>query len=130
MYEEYFGLKENPFSIASNLHYFYMSAGHREALAHLLYGIKRDGGFVLLTGEVGTGKTTVSRCLFELIPETADVAFILNPTLTFEELLASICDEFGISYPSDTTSVKVLVARINEYLLDVHARGRRAVLDY
>ncbi len=128
MYEEYFGLKENPFSIASNIHYFYMSAGHREALAHLLYGIKRDGGFVLLTGEVGTGKTTVSRCLFELIPETADVAFILNPTFTLEELLASICDEFGISYPSDTTSVKVLVARINEYLLDVHVRGRRAVL--
>ena len=128
MYEEYFGLKENPFSIAPDTHYFYMSDGHREALAHLVYGIERDGGFVLLTGEVGTGKTTVCRCLLERMPETTEVAFILNPKLTVEELLATICDEFGIGYPAGTTSIKVFVALINDYLLDLHARGRRAVL--
>ena len=128
MYEEYFGLKEDPFSIAPDPHYIYMSPGHREALAHLLYGIERDGGFVLLTGEVGTGKTTVCRCLLDEIPETTDVAFILNPKLTAEELLATVCDEFGIGYPDGSTSVKVFVSRINDYLLDVHARGRRAVL--
>jgi general secretion pathway protein A len=128
MYEEYFGLKEEPFSIAPDPHYMYMSQGHREALAHLLYGIERDGGFVLLTGEVGTGKTTVCRCLLDEIPETTNVAFILNPKLTAAELLATICDEFGISYPGGNTSVKVFVSCINDYLLDVHARGRRAVL--
>ena len=128
MYEAYFGLKEEPFSIAPDPHYLYMSRGHREALAHLLYGIERDGGFVLLTGEVGTGKTTVCRCLLDEIPETTDVAFILNPKLTVEELLATVCDEFGISYPDGNTSVKVIVSRINDYLLDVHTRGRRAVL--
>ena len=128
MYEEYFGLKEEPFSIAPDPHYIYMSQGHREALAHLLYGIERDGGFVLLSGEVGTGKTTVCRCLLDEVPETTDVAFILNPKLTAAELLATICDEFGISYPDGNTSVKVFVSRINDYLLDVHTRGRRAVL--
>ena len=128
MYREYFGLKEKPFSIAPNSHYFYMSEGHREALAHLLYGIKGEGGFVLLTGEVGTGKTTVCRVLLELMPEDLEIAFLLNPPLTIEELLATLCDEFGISYSSDTTSVKVFVARIHAYLLDVHARGRRPIL--
>ena len=128
MYKEYFGLKEKPFSIAPNPHYFYMSEGHREALAHLLYGVKGEGGFVLLTGEVGTGKTTVCRLLLELIPEDLEIAFILNPPLTVEELVATVCDEFKISYPSDTRSVKDFVARIHAYLLDVHARGRRALL--
>jgi general secretion pathway protein A len=128
MYREYFGLKEKPFSIAPNPHYFYMSEGHREALAHLLYGIKGEGGFVLLTGEVGAGKTTVCRLLLELIPEDLEIAFILNPPLTVEELVATVCDEFKISYPSDTRSVKDFVARIHAYLIDVHARSRRAVL--
>jgi general secretion pathway protein A len=81
MYEEYFGLTKKPFSIVPDPRYVYMSAGHREALAHLLYGIKSDGGFVLLTGEVGTGKTTVCRRLLEMVPEDTDVAFILNPKL-------------------------------------------------
>ncbi len=128
MYKEYFDLKENPFSIAPDPHYFFMSEGHREALAHLVYGINSDGGFVLLTGEVGTGKTTVCRCLLEQIPENADVAFILNPKLTVDELLASICDEFGINYPQGNTSIKVFVSAINEYLLNAHARDRRAIL--
>jgi general secretion pathway protein A len=128
MYEEYFGLKKKPFSIVPDPGYFYMSSGHREALAHLLYGINSDGGFVLLTGEVGAGKTTVARRLLELMPEDTDVAFILNPKLTPEELLATICDEFGITYPEDTVSIKVLVARISDYLLRIHQEGRRAVV--
>ena len=130
MYEEYFGLKEEPFSIAPDPHYLYMSRGHREALAHLLYGIERDGGFVLLTGEVGTGKTTVCRCLLDEIPETTDVAFILNPKLTVEELLATVCNEFGISYPDGNTSVKVFVSRMNTYLLDVHTEGQEGGAHY
>lgn len=128
MYREYFGLKEKPFSIAPNPHFFYMSGQHREALAHLIYGIKGEGGFVLLTGEVGTGKTTVCRLLLELIPKDLEVAFILNPILTVEELLETVCDEFGIGYPEGNKGIKVLVARIHAYLLDIQSRGRRAVL--
>ena len=128
MYKEYFGLKENPFSIAPDPHYFYMSEGHREALAHLVYGINSDGGFVLLTGEVGTGKTTVCRCLLEQLPENTEIAFILNPKLTVEELLATVCHEFGIRYPEGDRSNRVLVSAIYEYLLHIPERGRRAIL--
>ena len=128
MYKEYFGLKENPFSIAPDPRYFYMSKGHSEALAHLVYGVNTDGGFILLTGEVGTGKTTVCRCLLEHLPENSEVAFILNPKLTVEELLATICDEFGIKYPEGNTSNKIFVSAINEYLLNAHENGKRAIL--
>ena len=128
MYKEYFGLKENPFSIAPDPHYFYMSEGHREALAHLVYGINSDGGFILLTGEVGTGKTTVCRCLLEQLPENTEIAFILNPKLTVEELLAAICDEFGIRYPEGNRSNGVFVSAIYEYLLHIPEKGRRAIL--
>jgi general secretion pathway protein A len=127
MYKEYFGLKERPFSIAPDPRYLYMSRHHQEALAHLLYGIQ-SGGFVLLTGDVGTGKTTISRCLLEQMPGNTDVAFILNPKMTVHELLATFCDELVINYPEGNTSVKVFVDRINEYLLDAYARGRRTVL--
>jgi general secretion pathway protein A len=128
MYKEYFGLEELPFSIAPDPRYLYMSEQHREALAHLLYGIKSDGGFVLLTGDVGTGKTTVCRCLLEQIPENHRIAFIINPKITVIELLAAICDEFGIDYPKRSRSVKVFVDRINAFLLDVRAGGGRAVV--
>jgi general secretion pathway protein A len=128
MYTEYFGLREAPFSIAPDPRYLYMSEQHREALAHLLYGINSDGGFVLLTGEVGTGKTTVCRCLLEQMPEHCDTAFILNPKLTVPELLSTICDEFGIRYPENNTSIKVFYDLINAYLLSSHAKGRKAVL--
>ena len=128
MYEEYFGLKSKPFSIVPDPAYFFMSSGHREALAHLMYGIENEGGFVLLTGEVGAGKTTVCRRLLQSMPEDVEVAFILNPKVSVEELLATICDEFRISYPAGTTSIKVFVALINEYLLDIHQRSRRAVV--
>lgn len=128
MYKEHFGLKELPFSISPDPRYLYLSEQHREALAHLVYGINSDGGFVLLTGEIGTGKTTVCRCLLEQIPEYSDIAFILNPKVSTKELLASLCDELGINYPSGNESIKVFVDLINAYLLDAYARGRKTVL--
>ncbi|HXX56363.1 MAG TPA: AAA family ATPase [Thermodesulfovibrionales bacterium] len=128
MYREHFGLKELPFSIAPDPRYLYLSGQHREALAHLVYGITGDGGFVLLTGEVGTGKTTVCRCLLEQLPEGTDVAFLLNPKLTVDELLAAICDDLGIRYPEGNRSIKVFVDCINRYLLDAYSRGRKTVL--
>ncbi|MGC2047097.1 MAG: AAA family ATPase [Gallionella sp.] len=128
MYQSYFGLAEEPFSIAPDPRYLYMSRRHQEALAHLLYGVNAGGGFVLLTGEVGAGKTTVCRCLLEQIPESCDVAYIFNPKLTVAELLSTICAEFGITCPPGNTSVKVYIDCINAYLLDAHARGRHTVL--
>jgi general secretion pathway protein A len=90
--------------------------------------MKADSGFVLLTGEVGTGKTTVCRCLLNHIPENSEVAFILNPKLSVVELLATICDELGISYPVGTSSIKVFVDRLNLFLLDAHSRNKRTIL--
>ncbi len=128
MYEKHFGLTERPFSIAPDPRFLYMSQQHREALAHLLYGVGEGGGFVQLTGEVGTGKTTVCRCLLEQLPEHVDIALILNPRVTALELLGSLCDELKIQYARDTTSIKSLIDVLNAYLLDSHARGRRTVL--
>jgi general secretion pathway protein A len=128
MYKEYFGLKEFPFSIAPDPRYLYLSEQHREALAHLMFGLKSDGGFVLLTGEVGTGKSTVCRCILEQIPENTDIAIILNPKVSAEELLASVCDELHIRYPDQNKSIKVFVDHINTYLLDAFSRGRKTVL--
>jgi len=128
MYQQYFGLAEAPFSIAPDPRYLFLSQRHQEALAHLLYGVGGDGGFVLLTGEVGAGKTTVCRCLLQQIPESCDVAYVFNPKLTVEELLSTICVEFGIACPPGNASIKVFVDCINAYLLDAHARGRHTVL--
>lgn len=128
MYLQHFGLKQLPFSIAPDPQYLFMSEQHREALAHLIYGINTEGGFVLLTGDVGTGKTTVSRCLLEQVPENVNIALILNPKVTVEELLATICDELHIPYPFGCASVKVFVDAINSFLLDAHARGGKTVL--
>jgi len=128
MYLSYFNLAEAPFSIAPNPRYLYLSQRHQEALAHLLYGVRGDGGFVLLTGEIGAGKTTVCRCLLEQIPDSCDVAYIFNPKLSVAELLSTICLEFGIACPPDNTSIKVFVDCINAYLLDAHAQGRHTVL--
>lgn len=128
MYKEHFGLKDSPFSIAPDPRYLYMSEQHREALAHLVYGFNSDGGFVLLTGEIGTGKTTVCRCLLEQVPDNSIIAFIFNPKLTVDELLATICDEFGIVYPKNNTSIKVFVDLINNFLLNAHGAGLKAVL--
>ena len=128
MYKDYFRLTEMPFSIAPDPRFLYMSSRHREALAHLLYGVQGEGGIVLLTGEVGTGKTTLCRCLLEQIDARCDVAFILNPKMSVEELLAAICDEFHIELPAGAASVKMLVDAINAHLLRSNAEGRRAVL--
>ncbi len=128
MYERFFHLTETPFSIAPNPHYLYMSQQHNDALAHLIYGVGRDGGFVLLTGEVGTGKTTVCRCFLEQVPEDTNVAFILNPKLQVEELLATICDELSIPYIADHVTIKDYTDFINRYLLKQHANGRHTVL--
>lgn len=128
MYLSYFGLTEPPFSIAPDPRYLYMSQRHQEALAHLLYGVKAGGGFVLLTGEVGAGKTTVCRCLLEQIPESCDVAYVFNPKQTVLELLSSICKELHIVCPFGNSSAKVFVDCINDYLLTAHAKGRHTVL--
>ncbi len=128
MYEEYFGFSKKPFSIVPDPHYFFLSAGHAEALAHLLYGINNEGGFVLLTGDVGTGKTTACRRLLEMLPQGTEVAFILNPELSVVELLVSICREFGIRPPEGPATNQTLVSGIHDYLLAVHGRGRRAIL--
>ena len=128
MYLQHFNLTERPFSITPDPRFLYMSARHREALAHLLYGLGEGGGFVQLTGEVGTGKTTICRCLLEQVPDNVDVALVLNPKVTSTELIATVCDELGIEYPEENTSIKSLTDVLNRYLLDAYARGRRTVL--
>jgi general secretion pathway protein A len=128
MYTQYFGLTEKPFSIAPDPHFLYLSELHREALAHLLYGIESDGCLVLLTGEVGTGKTTASRCLIDQLPETTDIALILNPKLTVIELLTTICEELRIAGIEPHDSVKHYIDILNRHLLEAHARGRNTVL--
>jgi len=127
MYDKYFGLTDKPFSIAPDPRYLFMSEQHREALAHLVYGVGDGGGFVMLTGEVGTGKTTVCRCLLEQIPDTTRIAFILNPKLSTTELLATVCDELHIEYP-EMPSLKELNDVLNEFLLRSHAAGLKIVL--
>lgn len=128
MYLNYFGLRDNPFSIAPNPEYLYMSPRHREALAHLTFGLKESGGFVMLTGEVGTGKTTVSRKLLQELPESTQVAMILNPTLSAMELLASICDELNVSYRQQEASLKYFTDKILSKLTANHQAGNNTVL--
>ena len=127
MYNAYFRLNESPFSIAPDPRFLFMSARHREALAHLMYGLSGEGGFVVLTGEVGTGKTTICRCLLDQVPDDCDVAFIVNPGLSAVEMLAAICDELHIAYP-ENLNVKGYVDRFNSYLLKANAAGRKTVL--
>ncbi|WP_323816467.1 ExeA family protein [Cellvibrio sp. NN19] len=127
MYHDFFGLKEPAFSIAVNPRYLFMSDQHREALAHLLYGIQ-NGGFVMLTGEVGTGKTTIIRCLLEQLPPNTDIAIILNPMGSAPELLSTICDELGVGYIADDLTVKGLTDALNQFLLENHRKGRKTVL--
>jgi general secretion pathway protein A len=127
LYKAYFGLREKPFTIAPDPRYLYMSAQHQEALAHLLYGMNCDGGFVLLTGEVGTGKTTVCRRLLGELPKEADLAVIFNPRLSVVELLETVCDELLIPHPAQA-SVKTLVDLLNARLLETNAAGRKTVL--
>jgi general secretion pathway protein A len=129
MYLSFFGLNEKPFAITPDPRYLYLSERHAEALAHLLYGINEAGGFVQLTGEVGTGKTTIVRSLLAQTPKNAEIALILNPKMTPAEFLLTICEELGIGVPDSALgSLKDLVDILSHYLLRAHAAGRRVVL--
>jgi len=129
MYTSFFGLQEKPFAITPDPRYLYLSERHAEALAHLMYGINEAGGFIQLTGEVGTGKTTVIRSLLEQLPGHADVALILNPRVTPAEFLLTICEELHVHVPeSGRGSTKTLMDLLGRHLLETHARGRRVVL--
>ena len=132
MYMPFFGLQQAPFSIAPDPHYLFMSERHREALAHLLYGVGGGGGFVLLSGEIGTGKTTICRCFLEQVPAGCQVAYIFNPRLTVHELLQSVCEEFTVAVPAPLAggepSAKACIAALNAHLLAAHAQGRHCVL--
>ena len=128
MYHEYFGISEDPFSITPDTRYLFFSERHRNAFAHLLYGVAEGGGFVQLTGEVGTGKTLLCRNLLAQLPNEINIALIFNPRLTPLELVASICDELKVLYPLGCTSIKEIVDFLNAFLLESHRQGRRTVV--
>ncbi|MEE8496122.1 MAG: AAA family ATPase [Xanthomonadales bacterium] len=130
MYLQFFDLNEAPFSLTPDPAFIYLSAAHRDALAHLLYGVGQGGagGFVQLTGEVGTGKTTLCRCLMEQVPENTQLALLLNPLVTPQELLATICEELGLDTSGIAHSNKAMVDSLNHYLLEQHTQGRRVVV--
>ena len=129
MYTNFFGLNEKPFSITPDPRYLFMSERHGEALAHLVYGVTESGGFVQLTGEVGTGKTTLVRTLLlNQMPDNADVAVVLNPQITVQEFLLTICEELGIAVPEHKHGIKALTDALNQHLLSAHAAGRRTIL--
>ena len=128
MYLNFFGFSSAPFSIAPDPNFLYLTEKHQEALAHLLYSTTQKGGFIMLTGEIGTGKTTLCRHFLRIVPDQYQTAFIFNPKISSEELLATICDEFGIVRPEGPTSIKQLTDLINFRLLDIHAAGKNALL--
>ncbi|TXI83217.1 MAG: AAA family ATPase [Cupriavidus sp.] len=128
MYAQYFQLREMPFTISPDPAYLYMSQRHQEALGHLLYGTGQYGGFVQLTGEVGTGKTTMIRTLLEQRLPDVDVAMIHNPRQGEQEFVQTVCDELDVKYPKRGLTMKTLVDALNEHLLSAHAAGRRTVL--
>lgn len=130
MYEFFYGLKERPFAITPNPRFVYLSPRHQDALAHLLYGVGTggSGGFVQLTGEVGTGKTTLCRLVLEQVPDNTRIALILNPMLNPPELLRAVCAELEIDVSEAGDSMQLLQQALNAYLLDRHAAGERVVL--
>ena len=129
MYTSFFGLNEKPFAITPDPRYLFMSTRHGEALAHLVYGVTESGGFIQLTGEVGTGKTMLVRTLLlNRMPANANVAVVLNPQLSVREFLVSICEELSVAVPEDRSSIKALIDTLNRHLLDTHADGRRTIL--
>ena len=129
MYTDFFGLREKPFSITPDPRYLFMSERHGEALAHLVYGVTESGGFIQLTGEVGTGKTTLVRTLLlNRMPNNADVAVVLNPQLSVLEFLATICEELHIDVAHNRGSIKAQTDALNRHLLDAHSEGRRTIL--
>jgi len=128
MYTSFFGLTEKPFTITPDPRYLFMSERHSEALAHLVYGVTESDGFIQLTGEVGTGKTTLVRSLLQKLPKRTEVAVVLNPQLTAREFLVAICRELGIPQPEERDSLRALVDALNEHLLAAHAEDRRTIL--
>ena len=127
MYLDYFGLNREPFTIAPDPAFLYPSPQHRQALAHLKYGLEREGGFILLTGEVGTGKTTLTRLLLEQLAGNIRAAYVLNAKLSTLDVMASICQELGIEH-QDGSSIKALIDLINQDLLSAHSRGLKTLL--
>ena len=127
MYASYFGLNDDPFAITPDPRFLFLSARHTEALAHLLYGVTESSGFIQLTGEVGTGKTTLIRTLLEKLPDNVDAALIINPRVSVLEFLRSICRELDIDWRQDQTT-QDLIDALNVHLLKAHEHGRRVVL--
>lgn len=128
MYTRYFGLHENPFALPPDPRYLYLASRYQEALAHLIYGITQGGGFVQLTGEVGTGKTMMIRALLDRLPPEVNVALALYPLLSVQEFVHAICEDLGIPRSGNGDSLKSAIDTLNRYLLDSHAQGRRTVL--
>ncbi len=128
MYQDHFKLGDRPFAITPDPRYLFLSERHREALAHLLYGVTESGGFIQLTGEVGTGKTTLTRTLLSQLPANVDAALVYNPRITLVEFLETICDELGVVRAPGPPTPKALTDALNRHLLAAHQRGRRTVL--
>ncbi|HEX2486397.1 MAG TPA: AAA family ATPase, partial [Myxococcota bacterium] len=126
MYIEFYGLREKPFSLSPDPRYLFLADSHREALAHLLYGIEHGEGFIAITGEVGTGKTTLCRTLLQRIEPGTEVAFIFNPQLSAQELLQAINAELGL--PTEAVGRRELMEQLNRFLLAKKAEGRRVLL--
>ena len=125
MYDSFFGLKCEPFSVAADPHFIYMSPVHRQALTHLKYGLRRGAGFILLSGEIGAGKTTVCRLFLRQLPPTDDVAFVVNPRLDARALLTRVCEDLRIDLPVGTVD---LIDVIHGHLLLASAHGRRTLI--
>ena len=126
MYTAFYGLREKPFSLTPNPRFLYLTDAHKEALAHLLYGLEEGEGFIVLSGEVGTGKTTLCRSLLERIEAETELAILFNPSENAQELLQSINEEFGLSV--EGLSRRQLLASLNRFLLECNSEGRRVVL--
>ncbi len=126
MYTGFYGLREKPFSLAPDPRYLFLSASHREALAHLLYGIEEGEGFIEVIGQVGTGKTTLCRTLLGRIGQDAEIAYIFNPSPSELELLSAINREFGL--PTSVRTRTELLESLNQFLLEKNAAGRRVLL--
>ena len=127
MYKDFFGFVELPFSIVPNSRYLYLSQRHKEAITHLQAGLGDGGGFAMLTGEVGTGKTTVAKVMLANLDENTKAGLILNPTFSSRDLLEAICDEFKVTYPQEAT-LKQLNQAIHDYLLRNHESGWTTLL--
>lgn len=128
MYQEFFALNQHPFSISPNANFLYLTEAHKEALAHLTYGLQGNGGFVVLSGEVGTGKTTVCQFLLQDMPADTDIASITNPAVSEITLLVDICEQLKINYDHENISLKVMFDALSSWMLKNHQRGRHAIV--